>query len=142
MALKVKVGNLNKKRKINRPLMRKTAISVLAGLGKKKALIDITFVSDGKIKALNKKYMKRAGATDVISFELKTDSPKDAGIVGDVYISSDRAFANAKRFKSGFQKELLLCAIHGVLHLLGFGDKTVKERNRIRKLEEAFLNKL
>lgn len=142
MPLKVRVSNLNKKRKIPRRLIRKTASSVLGSFGKKKALVDITFISDRRIKALNKKYMARDRATDVLSFVFKKPFfSGDIGIVGDIYISSDMAFGAARRFGTGFRKELLLYTIHGVLHLLGFGDETAKEKKRIRKLEKKFLRK-
>lgn len=143
MPLSVRISNLNKKRKISRALVRKSASSVLASFGKKKALIDITFVSDTKIKALNKKYMGRRRATDVLSFVFgPSPLPEKGTLIGDIYISSDRAADNAKRFRTGFREEILLYTVHGVLHLLGLGDKTAKEKKRIRQLENKFLSSL
>ena len=135
MPIKVKITNLNKKRKVSITLTKKAVLQVLKSFKKKNALIDITFVTDKRIRALNKKYMKKNRPTDVISFSLKEN-------IGDVYISSDAASRNAKRFKTGFRKEALLYAIHGVLHFLGFGDKTAGEKNKIRKLENKFLKSL
>ena len=131
MPLRVSINNPGKRR-INRTRIKKAALRVLKPFRKTDALIDITFISDKRIRALNKKYLKKNRPTDVISFFLKRGT-------GDIYISSDTAYRNAKRFKTSFQKELLLYTIHGILHFLGFGDKTAKEKTKIRKLESKFL---
>ena len=144
MPLKVKVNNQNSRRKISRAVVKKSAREVLQNFKKKNALIDITFVSDKTIRRLNKKYMKKNTATDVISFTLEgslVSSPGKA-LVGDLYISSDRAYLNAKRFKTNFTREIILYTIHGMLHILGFGDKTLEEKQKIKKLEDIFLDKL
>ena len=142
MPLKVKISNLNKKRKFNKAVIKRKALTVLKAFNKKNALIDITFVTDKKIKALNKKYMSRNRETDVLSFSFVEKMLSGKNIFGDIYISSDRAAFNARRFGSIFDKELLLYVIHGILHVLGFGDKTKKEKKLMRKLEERFLKKL
>jgi len=136
MALKIKISNLNKKRRIEKKKIEKISRGVFRSFKKKNALIDITFVSNSRIKKLNKKYMKRNSETDVLSFSL---GEKD--FVGDVYISSDKAYQNAKRFGTSLKEEIFLYTIHGVLHLAGFGDKTKKEKSIIRKLEKRFLKK-
>ncbi|UCD55806.1 MAG: rRNA maturation RNase YbeY [Candidatus Omnitrophota bacterium] len=143
MPLKIEINNLNKKRRLNQKVIKKTALFVLRSFKKHNALIDITFVSDRKIKILNKKYMARSGSTDVLTFLLEEiPLPRRNLLIGDIYISSDRAYENAGRFKTNFSKEILLYTIHGILHLVGFEDRTVNGKNRIRKLEEKFLNRL
>ena len=134
MALVIKINNLNKKRKIDKNAIKRIAAKVLKSFGKKSALVDITFVTNRKIKVLNKRYMKKDGATDVLSFVLE-----EKKLVGDVYISSDMAKINAGKFSTSFKEEILLYTIHGTLHLVGFGDKTIKEKKKIRKLENRFL---
>lgn len=134
MPLKIKINNLTKARKIDKTLIRRTASRVLRSFNKNNAAVGIIFVNDKKIRVLNRKYVKRNAATDVLSFLLGK-----APLLGDVYISSDRALVNAKRFGTLFKEEILLYVIHGVLHLLDFGDKTAKEKKRMRKLEESFL---
>ena len=143
MPLRIKINNLNKKRRIDQKAIKKTASFVLRSFKRHNALIDITFVSDRKIKILNKKYMARRFPTDVLTFLLEERRrPCRNSLIGDIYISSDTAYRNARRFKTSFFKEILLYTIHGLLHLMGFGDKTVKEKNRIRKLEERFLRRV
>lgn len=143
MALKIRINNLNKKRSVARKSIRKGVLSVLRDFKKSEALIDVTFVSDRRIRELNKKYMRKASSTDVLSFLLEDKLfARKGAILGDIYISSDTARRNAKRFKTSYQKEILLYAIHGMLHLLGFGDKTFGEKSKIRKLEKRFLEKI
>ena len=136
--MRIKVNNLNGKRRISRVLVKKAAEAVLTGFGKKDAFIEMTFLTNRAIKRLNKKYMGRARATDVLSFLLADE----AALVGDVYISSDMALANSRSFKTKYGAELILYVIHGILHLLGFGDKTNKEKKKMRKLERRFLKNI
>ena len=142
MPLRIRVSNQNKKKKINTAGVKKAALSVLRSFRRNNAIIDITFVSRNRIKTLNKKYMGRKGATDVISFLLEERLVSGRALLGDIYISSDVACENSARFETDFPKEILLYTVHGVLHLLGFGDKTRKEKNKIRRLEEKFLKKI
>jgi len=143
MSVKIRIKNLNKKRGINHKNIEKIVLLVTKSFKKVDAIIDITFVSNIRIKLLNKKYMAKDRATDVISFSLKENSfPVKKRIIGDIYISSDMAYRNARRFNTGYKKELALYVIHGLLHILGFGDKTKKERKKIRSLEEKFLSKV
>lgn len=142
MPLRIKIKNLNKKRRINEGAIKKTALFVLHSFKRHDALIDITFVSNRRMKILNEKYMARKGTTDVLSFLLEERKiPRGRWLIGDIYISSDMAYENAAPFKTSFLKETLLYTIHGVLHVLGFGDRTAKEKSRIRKLENKFLKK-
>ena len=142
MPLKIRVNSLNKKRKINTGSVKRLALRVLGDFRRKNALVDITFVTDKKIKALNKRYMRRNAPTDVISFSLKDERFLQRKIlIGDIYISSDMASENAKHFGSAYEEEISLYVIHGLLHLIGFDDKAAEEKNKIRELERKLLKK-
>ena len=143
MPLKIRISNLNRKRRINPKAIRKTALFVLRHMRVSDALIDITFVGNARIKTLNKKYMRRNRPSDVISFPLEErTNDRKSRLIGDIYISSDTAYTNVRRFETSFQRELSLYVIHGILHLLGLRDKTAREKNRIRSLEEKLLVKV
>lgn len=143
MLLRVRATNLNRKRKVDLPGVKKAAIRVLKSFRIPRAEIGITFVTDRKIKALNKKYLKRERFTDVISFLLEGGRVfENKALIGDIYISSDRASGNAKRFGESIPRELLLYVIHGVLHLLGKLDEGPKERAEMQRLEKKFLDSL
>ena len=137
MALSIRIGNLNKKRKISRETIKKAARAVLKKFDKKNASLEITFVSNERIKSLNKKYMGRPRSTDVLAFGLEK-----APLVGDIYISSDMARENSRVYGTCFKREITLYVIHGVLHLMGIRDKTQSQKKQIRKMEARFLESI
>ena len=138
MPLRIRINNRNRTKKIDRKSIKRAALHVLRFFGRRNALIDITFVTNRRIRGLNRRYMKRDVATDVLSFMLGGGSfqRKRYGLVGDVYISSDMARRNAKLFKTRVREELMLYTIHGILHLLGCRDVTAHEKRKMEELEE------
>ena len=90
------------------------------------------------LKKLNFKYLNHDYFTDVITFNYS----KEKLLFGDIYISTDRVKENSKTYNTYFNQELFRVIIHGVLHLCGFNDKSTKEKQKMRKLENFFLEKL
>ena len=135
---KIKVSNLNKNRRIILSDIKKLASFVAHRRCKKKNIeINIVFLSDAGIKKLNRKYKHRDRATDVLCFCLFEGMPfekRERVPSADIYISSERAFLNAKRFNTSFKKEIYLYVIHGILHASGLRDSMVKERKSTTKL--------
>jgi probable rRNA maturation factor len=83
------------------------------------ARVSITFVSNGRIAALNRRHLGHRGSTDVLSFALSPGMP-NVSIVGDVYIAPDVARRNAEAHGVSLRDELTRLVVHGVLHVLGF----------------------
>ena len=82
------------------------------------------FVSDQELLAMNKKYLKHNYFTDVITFgELEGDK-----ISGNIAISVDRVLDNSKTYGVRFDEELKRVMVHGLLHIIGYNDKTKKEK--------------
>ena len=100
--------------------------------------ISFVFCSDERLLEINQTYLKHFYYTDVITFNYNSNDV----ISGDIFISIDRINENANKFKEPFEKELSRVMVHGVLHLLGFKDKTLKERKEMRNLENLHLNKI
>jgi probable rRNA maturation factor len=98
--------------------VRRAAVATLERERAYSALLSIAFVGTKTISELNRKYLRRKGATDVISFALKNPA-RGAAIVGDIYICPDVARANARRQKVSAKEEILRLVVHGVLHSLG-----------------------
>ena len=98
--------------------------------------ITIYFVDDGRIRDLNRKYLKKDYPTDVLCFDL---SNQNGSCYADIFISVDTAGRNAKVFGSSFYRELYLYLVHGLLHLGGFDDATQKQRTAMRKKEKDCL---
>ena len=89
------------------------------------------FCTDEYLMELNQKYLEHNSYTDIITVDY---SEKDI-ISGEIYISVDRVRENALHFNEEFNKELQRVMAHGVLHLLGYKDKTEKEREEMRTKE-------
>jgi len=84
------------------------------------AAVNVVFVNDRRIHELNRRFLKRDRPTDVISFN--SDEPRVPGephLLGEVYISRDRARAQAREFGLSYSSELRRLVLHGLLHLLG-----------------------
>ena len=105
-----------------------------------KILGDIVYVfcDDDYLLAKNIKYLNHNTLTDVITF----DYSKDKLISGDILISLDRVHENANTFKVHFLNELQRVMAHGLLHLLGYNDKTELEEKEIREKEDYYLKKI
>ena len=104
---------------------------------KKISFINCVFCSDNRLLEINKKYLNHTSLTDVVTFDFSTNKKN---IEGDVYISIDRVKENAKKYKETFKKELLRVIIHGLLHLIGFLDKTKEEKNTMTLKENEYLS--
>ena len=98
--------------------------------------LSIIFGSDDFLFNLNVTFLHHKTLTDVITFDLSEGKE----IEGEIYVSLDRVEENALKFDSSFEKELLRVMIHGLLHLLGYQDKTPSQKAQIRKKEEAYLS--
>ena len=83
-------------------------------------------------------YLGHDTYTDIITFDY--EEKKNLSIEGEIYISVDRVKENAATYQKSFEQELFRVIIHGVLHLLGYHDKTVQEQKEMRKKEEACLS--
>ena len=82
------------------------------------------FVSDQELLAMNKKHLKHNYFTDVITFgELDGDK-----ISGNIAVSVDRVLDNSKTYGVRFDEELKRVMVHGLLHIIGYNDKTKKEK--------------
>ncbi len=94
---------------------------------------DLSFIlcSDDFLLKINQQYLEHDYYTDVITFDYSESNI----ISGDIFISIDRVKDNAISYEVNFNDELLRIIIHGVLHLLGYEDKT-KEQKSIMTLKE------
>ena len=98
--------------------------------------INIIFCSDNYLLDLNKKFLSHDFYTDIITF----DNCADKIISGDLFISIDRVRENSKTYASSFDEELHRVIVHGVLHLLGYKDKTKAQSKVMREKESFYLN--
>ena len=104
----------------------------------KKALAELQYIlcSDPYLLEINRQFLHHDFYTDIITFDL---ADKDQPTQGEIYISVDRVRDNAGTFGSTITQELHRVIFHGALHLCGYGDKTQKEEQEMRKMEEKYL---
>ena len=121
------------------PIKRKLRIffvELLKSEGKKTEDLNFIFCNDDYLSQLNLKYLGRDYLTDVIAFE--HDSAY-GGFNGDIYISVQRTRENARIFNVSYRDELLRVMIHGVLHLVGYKDKTDSQKRSMRSVEDRYI---
>ena len=97
--------------------------------------INYIFCDDDYLYKLNVEFLQHDTLTDIISF----DNTLGKLISGDIYISVERVRDNAKDFKVSFLDELHRVMIHGVLHYMGYKDKSEKEKIKMRNAENTAL---
>ena len=100
--------------------------------------ITYLLIDDKEMVVYNQQFLQHDNLTDVITFENK-DGNK---ISGDIVISTERIYENAEKYKVVFTEELYRVMAHGLLHLLGYKDKSNKEAIEIRKKENYYLEKI
>ena len=113
-------------------------IKLVEGQNKKVGELNYIFCSDDYLLKMNQEHLKHDYFTDIITF----DYCENDLISGDLFISIDRTNENAKTFGKTQINELNRVIAHGLLHLLGFKDKTVKDISEMRRMETEALNML
>ena len=87
--------------------------------------VSIQLISDDAMARLNKKFRKKQGPTDVLSFPANGARPKQgAEYVGDIAITPETARRNARRFSRSLPVEMRILILHGMIHLAGFDHET------------------
>lgn len=119
---------------------RKIALLVKEILKKKRANYNVNYIfcTDEYLLSINKEYLNHKTFTDIITFDL---SEKDSDfLIADIFISIERVEENAEKFDKTFTEELLRVVVHGILHLIGYKDKTAKQKTTMRRLETRWIN--
>lgn len=103
--------------------------------GKTAGEISYIFCSDEYLHKINLEHLQHDTLTDIITFNYCEDDL----INSDIFISVDRVRDNAETFKTTFEDELSRVMIHGVLHLIGYDDKTDDDKVLMRSKEDFYL---
>jgi probable rRNA maturation factor len=93
--------------------------------------VEVVFVSDKRIAAIHQQFMNDAAPTDVITFQH-----------GEIVISVETAKRQAREFGTSVDDELRLYLVHGLLHLLGFDDKTAAAAREMKRVQEKLVAKV
>lgn len=100
--------------------------------------VTIVLCSDEFLLDMNKQYLDHDYYTDIITF----DYVENNVISGDLFISLERVNENAENYGISQLKELYRVVLHGVLHLVGYKDKTDEEQKEMTRMEEFYLSKI
>ena len=104
---------------------------------------NLIIVDNNYIHELNKKYRNIDRPTDVITFALEDENsviiPNEERILGDIYISIDKAREQSKEYQHSLLRELSFLAVHGFYHLLGYDHQTKEEEKIMFQKQEEVL---
>ena len=142
---KIKIYNTTND-KLNKEL--KLMKKVLKGALKKEkvtnARFNVIIITNEEIKALNSKYRGKNKPTDVISFALEENKKEQKflknRVLGDIYISLDKAKEQALEYNHSLNRELCFLSVHGLLHLLGYDHNTKEEEEIMFNKQELILS--
>lgn len=142
--MKITFGNPQRAILVNRAPIRRLVTSLAHSERFAGWEVSLVFVDDAYIRDLKGRYMGVRKATDVLAFPLSDSPPSPAGpasseLLGEVYISAERAVAQARRNHVGLSEEVARLIVHGMLHLFGYRDDTESSRRKMIRRQEAFL---
>lgn len=115
---------------------------LVAEIGPPSDAVELSFVSDGEIRALNAQWRDKDVPTDVLSFSYGRSAPGEAGDeedpVGEIIVSVDRARAQAADLGHGVEEELSLLVIHGLFHIMGLDHEDDREAELMAEAEHPY----
>ena len=120
----------------NKAKLRDWFINTAKAEGNSVKELNYIFCSDAYLLEMNQSYLNHDTYTDIITFD---NSENDGKVLGDIFISIDRIKENAKNFGVTESEELHRVMIHGLLHLLGYGDKSKTEKTTMTEKENHYL---
>jgi len=100
--------------------------------------LSVIVIGDARMADLHERFAGVSGSTDVLTFDLR-DDPADPSIDSEIYICLDEARRRAAERGHGVDKELLLYALHGLLHLMGYDDHDPADHARMHAREDQVL---
>jgi len=120
---------------IDRAKIKESVETFCRIFGKKAGEINFIYCSDDYLLNLNRQYLDHDYLTDVITF----DYCEGEKVSGDIFMSRDRMEDNARKFEAKVEKEFIRVCGHGILHLLGFNDNSIEEKEKMLEKEEEFI---
>ena len=119
-----------------------------AGLKDEPGILQIIIIDARRMAELNERHLRHQGSTDVLTFDLRSQAPLpeeeslDDCVMAEVYICPEVAIQYANEHQLDASRELLLYAVHGMLHLSGYDDIEDDDRAQMRLAEARVMKKL
>jgi probable rRNA maturation factor len=143
---KIEITDLQDHVRLDKKIILQLVRRVMKAEGRSAKSLSIVLTDNRHIRDLNREYLNRDGLTDVISFPLEDlDWPAgihtatNGGLNGEIIASAELAFQQAEATHGDAQAELLLYVVHGLLHLMGYDDRTPQGAKRMHGREDALL---
>ena len=138
--MEIIIKNLQNKLPLYPARIKKLISEILIGeKAKVCGCINICLVNNAMIKKFNLKFLQNGSSTDVLAFNLSGKNKKV--LLADIIISTETAIAQARKFKTTPDYELMLYVAHGLLHILGYNDNNKLETKLMRQKEAAYVNR-
>ncbi len=150
--------NRQRTRRLDLPLARRMAATLLRDLmGFEDFDVGILLVGADEMARLNRDFLSHAGSTDVLCFDYRDEPPppargrpaapapdatRPAALRAEILVSMDEAVAQAGRYRTTWQAEVVRYIVHGLLHLCGFDDHRPGQRRRMKRAEDRLLRQL
>ena len=145
---KIEITDLQDHVHLDKKIILQVIRRVMKEEGRTAKSLSIVLTDNRHIRDLNREYLGRDAATDVISFPLEdldwpTALPTQAngGINGEIIASAELALHQAMVSRGDPHAELLLYLVHGLLHLIGYDDRTPQDAKRMHGREDELLEK-
>ena len=122
----------------SKALLRQWINDTIRAEGYKLSELTYIFCSDAYLLNINQQYLDHDTYTDIITFD---NSERDDVVLGDIFISIERIRENAAKYNVPETDELHRVIIHGVLHLLGYTDKSTANKQKMTEKEDFYLGK-
>ena len=119
-------------------LLRRAIESVALEAGYQAGDISVAVVTDQEIHRLNRRHLNHDYTTDVLSFVFEREEGR---LEGEIIVSADTAISTARELDWPAEHELLLYVVHGMLHLVGYDDKSAAAREDMRCAERRVLDR-
>jgi probable rRNA maturation factor len=135
----IQIANCQRLAPLNRRALRAACRRLLTAHGQE-ADVSLCYVDNAAIRELNRRYLRRDAATDVLAFPLRGGpGPAEDRLLGEVIVSVEKALTEAHQRKIPVEAEIALYTIHGLLHLLGYDDRTPSQKRHLRLRERQAL---
>jgi rRNA maturation RNase YbeY len=112
---------------------------VLLALGVPKGTLTVVFVNPRRMWILNRKFLGRDYATDVLSFSYQGEVAEGLLMLGEIVIAPEIAWSQARRWRVSPEREMRKLLVHGLLHLLGYDHET--DAGAMRHLQSRLLRR-
>lgn len=132
--MEVNIQNLTQS-EVDEKFVRDVFRKATEAVGVRNKEVAVVLVGENKMRGLNKQYRGKNRVTDVLSFETKGDNEE----LGDIVVCIPRAKKQARQAGHGFEKELAILLIHGLLHLSGYDHEKQDGAKLMEDLENRIL---